>query len=97
MHGAASFPADKNPYPRPAQSKFPPFPPLGRAIRHYEPVKRETINQSPFNLDNFTFIRYIFFKCNKTSAGALIRIRLSIMLLLRAAARRDRQAAVASI
>jgi hypothetical protein len=58
------------------------------SLRHYGPVKSDTINQSPFNLDNFTFIRYIYFKCNKTSAGALIRIRLSFMLLLRAAARR---------
>ena len=90
----SSFPADKNRRHRSQNSRT--FPPLGRTIRNCGRANRDTINHSPFNLDNFTFIRYVF-KCNKTSAGALIRIRLSIMLLLRAAARRDRQAAEPSI
>jgi hypothetical protein len=71
------------------------FPPLGQTTRNCGPANRDAINHPLFNLDNFTFIRYVF-KCNRTSAGTLIRIRLSIMLLLRATARRDRQAAVAN-
>jgi hypothetical protein len=91
MHGVTSLPATK--YPRAAQSKFPGH------FRHLaeHSANRDKINHSPFNLDNLPFIRYIYFKCNKTSAGALIRSRLSIMMLMRAAAQRDRQAAEASI
>jgi hypothetical protein len=48
-------------------------------------------------LDNSDFIRYIYFKCNTASAEMLIEIEPIIMLLARADAWQNQQAARAGI
>src|ERR1700753_97628 len=47
------------------------FPMLGQHPWNCDPAPVGAINHQPFNLDNKSFIRYIYFKCNTASAESL--------------------------